>query len=339
MLTRLSEKINLSKYDLDLDLFNKFDLKVNDVYPVRSVFLISTDSGHKILKKVNYTKQELNYIVSLVRYIKEKFPRVIDFKQSIDETPYTMWNNEMYCIMDLIDGRECDFNNPIDLTIAAKGLADLHKASAGFKCELYYKNINGKLIDNLCKKKEEMEFFKNIVENHELKNEFDKIFMDNIDFYLNQMKHSIEVLKNSSYYKICSEEDKVVVCHHDLAYHNIMIQNEDAYFIDFDYSVIDLRVHDLCNFINKVVKNFAFDLEKAKLILDEYNKNSSLDKRELEILYGMLLFPEPFYSISKDYYRRRKDWDEETFINRLAKKVEFKEDREQFLDKFKGLLH
>jgi len=45
-----------------------------------------------------------------------------------------------------------------------------------------------------------------------------------------------------------------------------------------------------------------------------------------------LRFPEDFYSISKDYYSRRKDWDEEVFLDRIIKKVEFKDDREEFLE-------
>jgi CotS family spore coat protein len=146
------------------------------------------------------------------------------------------------------------------------------------------------------------------------------------------------MLEKSCYYKLCSEEDKIVVCHHDLAYHNILINGEMAYFIDFDYAVIDLKVHDLCNFINKVVKNFAFDIDKATSIVENYCNKNTLSKRELEVLNGMLAFPEDFYGISRDYYTKRKDWDEEVFLDRLKRKAGYKEDREEFLVKFEQFI-
>lgn len=335
MVSTTTERKYLSKYDLDVKLFEQFNLKVFDVYPLRNVFIVSTDGGDKILKRVEYTKEELNYIVEAVKYIKNRFNRVISFNKSINGNPFILWNNEMYCVMDVVKGRECDFNNPMDIIIASKGLAELHRASEGFKPTITSKYNNGKIIDNLIKKQNEIEFFKKLANMHEIKSEFDKIFLESVDSYLVQVQESINELKKSSYFKVCSEEDKVVLCHHDLAYHNIIIEDEEAHFIDFDYSIMDLKVHDLSNLINKVIKNFAFDMEKAELILNSYRNVSSIDKRELEILNALLIFPEYFYTICKDYYGKRKDWDEETFIYRINKKNDFKEDREEFLEHFK----
>jgi CotS family spore coat protein len=169
---------------------------------------------------------------------------------------------------------------------------------------------------------------------HNTKNQFDTIFLSNVDYYIDEIKKSIDILEKSPYYKICSEEDKIVLCHHDLAHHNIIIKDNEAYFIDFDYSIIDIKVHDLCNFINKVIKNFAFDEEKAEQIINCYSSVNNIDSRELKVLYGMLTFPDDFYSISKDYYTRLKQWDKEVFIGRLIKKCEYKEFRKEFLKSF-----
>lgn len=334
MLTSLNDKKYLAKYDLCMELFHRFNLKVYDVIPVRSVFLLCTDSGEKVLKKVNYTIEELNFINNAMKYIKKHFQRVMDFVETGDGQIYTMWKNDMYCVMNMVEGRECDYCNPVDISIASKGLGELHKASEGFRGSLSKKYTSGKLIDNFRRRLNEMEFFLNIANMHENKSEFDNIFLNDVEFYIDEIKKSIGILEKSPYYKLCSEEDKVVLCHHDLAHHNILINNEEAFFIDFDYSVIDLKVHDLCNFINKVIKNFAFDIEKVQNILGDYAKTNNLDERELKVLYGMLTFPEDFYSISKDYYTRRKEWDEEVFLDRLIRKSNYKEDREEFLEKF-----
>lgn len=332
---RYRDKKTLSKYDLSIELFEKFNLKVNDVIPIRSVYIISTDRGDKILKKIDYSLEDLRFIEEAVKYIKNKFDRVIDFARTKEGDIYTKCDEEIYCIMDLMPGKECEFTNPVDLSIASKGLGELHKASLGFKSSIRNKYVVGKTIDNFKRRLEEMKLFKSIAKMHECKTDFDKIFIENFDHHMNQIKESIDILENSAFYELCSEEDKIALCHHDLAYHNIIINDDKAYFIDFDYAVIDLKVHDLCNFINKAIKNVAFDIEKAASIIYDYCSENSIDKRELKVLYGLLYFPEDFYSISRDYYTKRKDWEEEVFFDRLIKKVSFKEDRMEFLEEFK----
>lgn len=325
------------EYDLCIELFKSFDLNVNDVVPVRNVYMVSTDKGEKILKKVEYTIEELNFIYDVLTYIKSKFNRIVSFVKNKDRNIYTIWNGNMYCIMDVVDGTECNFYNPMDLISASKGLGELHKASEGFKSSLASKCNSGKTIDIYKRRIQEMEFFKNIVKIHEKKTEFDELFIKDADYYIDQIKHSIDMLNNAGYYKLCSEDDKIVVCHNDLAYHNIIISNGEAYFIDFDYASVDIKVNDLCNFINKVIKNFAFDIDKVKVIIENYCKTNTVSKRELKVLTAMLNFPYDFYTISRDYYTRRKEWDENVFLDRMRKKSSYKDDREEFLENLQKL--
>lgn len=334
---RYSSNINLTKYDLSSELFDLYDVTVEDLSPLRNVYLLNTTTGNKILKRIESSKEELEYINSLLCYISSKFNRVIKFMKTKDGEIYANYNGEIYCIMELLEGRECDYNNPVDIAIASKGLAELHTASEGFKTSFSSKVNNGKSISTFIKRAEEMILYKKIAELHEIKTDFDSIFLLYVDSYIAEIRKSIEHLEESGYYKLASLEEKIVICHHDLAYHNIIIKDGNAYFVDFDYAVVDLRVHDLCNFINKVLKYSCYDIDKCRLILKEYFKVSSLSKAELSVLYGMLCFPDDFYNISRDYYTRRKDWSEEAFLSKLKKKVSMKEDRIEFLDTFKKL--
>jgi CotS family spore coat protein len=331
---RYSEKRRLVKYDLYVDLFKLFDLKVVDVVPVRDVFIIFTDKEKKILKKVDYSPEDLKFIYAGISYIKRSFDRVMSFTRTKGGELFTLWKGDMYCVLDLIEGRECEFSNPLDVNIAAEGLAQLHNAGEGFRYDTKDKNLVGTAVYSFQRKLQEMKFFKSLAELHDIKSDFDSVFLQNVDYHIEQIEKSINSLRASSYLKLCSEEDKITLCHHDLAHHNIIINNEEAYFVDFDYAVIDLKVHDLCNFINEAIKNYAYDIVRANEILIHYCKFNSLDRREREVLSALMSFPEDFYSISKDYYSRRKDWDEEVFLDRLKRKVEYKEDREEFLQNF-----
>ncbi|MCB2341899.1 CotS family spore coat protein [Clostridium estertheticum] len=343
---RYKDKAYLSKYDLDVNLFSKFDLVVYDVIPVRKVFILDTNKGNKVLKKVNYSIELLEFINYGIEYIRNNnFDRIIQFEKTKSELIYVPWKNDIYCIMNLVEGRECEYSNPVDVNLASRAIAELHKASQGLmhkeKFErLLAKNeqryLGGKIIQNYKNKLDELMFFKSIATLNENKNEFDDIFLEHVKYYAENIKESIDIIKESNYYELCAEKEKIVFCHHDLAHHNILINKGEVYFLDFDYAIVDLRVHDVCNFINKVIKNFCYDKDKCSSILQEYTEVNPLDDRELKVLYGMLSFPEDFYSISKDYYTRKKQWSEEVFLNRLKKKVEYKEDREKFLEDFKN---
>jgi len=342
---RYKDKTYLSKYDLDVNLFNEFDLLVYDVIPVRKVFILNTDKGDKILKKVNYSISQLEFINLGIEYIKENnFNRIIQFEKTKEKLIYVHWKDDIYCIMNLVEGRECEYSNPVDVMLTSRAIAELHKASKGLMHEEVFKSLlaknehrylAGKIIDNFNEKLKELKFFKNIATLNENKNEFDYIFLNQVKYYEENIIQSINILKGSEYDNLCNEKDKIAFCHHDLAHHNILINKEEVYFLDFDYAVVDLKVHDICNFINKAIKNFCYDMEKCHSIISEYTSLNPLDNRELKVLHGMLSFPEDFYSISRDYYTRNKQWSEEIFLNRLKKKVEYKEDREEFLASFK----
>jgi len=343
---RYKDRNYLSKFDLDVDLFSEFELVVHDVIPVRKVFILDTDKGDKVLKKISYSISRLGFINYGIEYIKNNnFNRIIEFEKTKNNLIYVLWKDDIYCIMNLVEGRECEYSNPVDVMLTSKALAELHKASGGLindeafgllLLENQKRYLCGRIIEIFNEKLRKLKFFKSIATLYENKNEFDYIFLEHEKYYEENIIESIKILEQSEYHNLCKEKEKIAFCHHDLAHHNVLINKEEVYFIDFDYAVVDLRVHDICNFINKAIKDFGYDTEKCYSILNEYTHINPLDQRELKVLYGFLSFPEDFYSVSRDYYTRKKQWSEEVFLNRLKRKVEYREDREKFLKEFKN---
>ncbi|KEI18173.1 CotS family spore coat protein [Clostridium haemolyticum] len=334
---RFKDKKALIQYDLNLKMFEAYDFKVEDIIPVRKVYILVTNKGNKILKKLNYSIDELNFINTGINYIRDNsFNRVFRFEKTKNSEVYNIWNKNIYCIMDLIDGRESEYSNPLDVMVAARGVGQLHKACEGFRYKNKTRYMCGTTIDVFKRKHEELQIFKNVVKLIKSRTEFDEIFLDNVDYYMNEIDRAIDVLEKSNFYKLCSEEDKIILCHHDLAHHNVLIKDDEAYFVDFDYSIIDLKVHDLCNFINKVEKKSAYDFQEFKFILSNYYKYNTLSQTEMEVLYGMMIFPQDFYNISKEYYTRSKEWKYEIFLDKIVKKNGLKYDKREFLEKFRN---
>lgn len=336
MENRFSYKEWLSKYNLDIKLFNSYDFLVTDVIPLRKVFILLTDKGNKILKKIDYAKEDLYFIVYGIDYLTNNgFDRIINFYRNNMGHITTVWKDSTYVVMDLIEGRECEYNNPLDINIAVRSLAEMHEASRDIGFSKDCSRFKGfKLINSYKEKLQDLENMKTMALSYKNKNEFHEIFLTHVDYFLERMKKSIEVLEKSPYMELCKVKNNFILCHHDLAYHNILIKDNKGYFIDFDYSIIDLRVHDICNFINKTTKNSCYDFNMLNQIIKEYNSISPISKEEYEVLHGMLLFPEGFYSISRDYFYRKKLWKFNSYLYKIQKKVQDIEERQDMVETF-----
>ena len=157
-----SNRNYLAQYDLESTLFENFNVKPKEVLPLRSVFMITDEIGQKILKKVDYTLEELKFIEQGLKYVNRSFDRTMNFLNTRDNKPYVIWNGSIYCMMDLVEGRESDYSNPMDLIIATEALAELHCAGKGFYSHIKSKNNIGNIIRNFRRREKEMNLFKEL---------------------------------------------------------------------------------------------------------------------------------------------------------------------------------
>ena len=336
---KYSEKNYLCDYDLSLEFFNEIGIKVNDIVPLRKVFVIYTDEGNKILKKVTYGEDRISLISDSLDYVKQNYKNVIAYHKFKDNLNYKKWKGGLYIIMDVLDGREASFANPVEINLCAESIASLHKASKGLRKYLndkYNKDYLDISLNSKIKKSfEELVWMKALVNKYKYKNEFDELFIANIDRYLKEIKQVKKELEKSKYEDLRTLGDTISLCHNDLAYHNFLTRNNEINIIDFDFMTIDLRVMDIGNFILKCVKNSGFDIDKMLTCIDGYEKISTLKQEEKELIYILIKFPKDFYTISKDYYYKRKKWEYEVYLNRFQTKLNNEEFRYEFLEAYK----
>ncbi|WP_297422672.1 CotS family spore coat protein [Clostridium sp.] len=338
--TKYSEKNYLCDYDLSLNLFNELEIKVNDIIPLRKVFVIYTDEGNKILKKVNYGIDRVNLISESLEYVKKNYSHVITYKRFKDNVCYKKWNDQTYIVMDILDGREASFSNPVEIDLCAENIALLHKASKGLREHLITKFnrdfLDVSLNDKFQKAYNELVWIKNLVNSYKYKNEFDELFNTNVDKYLVEIEEVQQQLKKSNYEDLRKSGDTISLCHNDLAYHNFLTKNDEISIIDFDYMTIDLRIMDIEDFILKCIKNVAFDVDKMLACINGYENITPLKQEEKELLYILIKFPRDFYTISRDYYYKRKKWEYDVYLNRLEMKLNNEDFRYEFLKAYKN---
>jgi CotS family spore coat protein len=335
---RFRDKVYLCDYRLDTALFDKFGFEVEDAAPIRSVYMLSTDKGMKILKKIDYSLGELMFIYNALNEIRKQYPYVINFRQSTTGEPYVQHKNDIYIVLDMIEGRDCLYENLIDLKNASRALARLHKAGQGTStacCEV--KNKLGRLEECYKRKITDMEKYKEIAAMHVNKSPFDRAFLKGVDYYLNNARDALKALQESSYLKLCSKGH--TLCHHDLAHRNILIDNNDnVYFLDFDYSLVDIPCHDIANMINKALRHNEWSSEISDTILNSYSEEYPLSEEEMNVLAAYLMFPQEFYDVATAYYMKTRNWEEEEFLDKLMRKLSYRDDREAFLKDMKERL-
>lgn len=337
---KYSEKDYLCDYDLSLNFFEDLGMKVNDIVPLRKVFVIYTDEGNKILKKVNFNIDRINLISESLDYVKKGYNNIVTYNKFADGLCYKKWKDQTYIVMDILDGREASFTNPVEISLCAENIALMHKASKGLSAYLIGK-YSKDFLDISLKEKvknsyDELLSMKDLVSGYKFKNKFDKLFMDNIDKYLLEIKEVQAQLEQSKYDDLRSNGDTVCLCHNDLAYHNFLTKNNEINIIDFDYMTLDLRIMDIENFISKSIKNAAFDIDKMLTCINGYENISPLKQEEKELLYILIKFPRDFYVMSRDYYQKRKKWEYEVYLNRFETKLNNEDFRYEFLKAYKN---
>ena len=126
---RYIDKRILCSYDLSEEFFYKLGVNVYDIIPLRKVFVLFTDKGKKILKITNSSLDRINFINKTLNIIKEKDKYILQYCINSNGDIITEWKGKSYVLLDMIEGREATFTNPIDVEWCTKALANFHNAS------------------------------------------------------------------------------------------------------------------------------------------------------------------------------------------------------------------
>lgn len=281
------------------------------------------------------------FIYSVVNYLLEKgYNQVLPYNVAQDGGICIQEDQYIYYVVDWIESTECRFKNTDDLKQAIKTAAELHQASIGYKPPINAKprRYYSLWVNKFKKKCIDLLTFRQLLENKLYKSEFDEQFEKDLLFYWEQGNKSIDALNNSDYDVISKQsEANAEFCHHDMANHNFIITpDKSMYLIDFDYCIMDTRLHDVCSLIIRNMRYGVWDIEKAYFILNEYSRWFPISNSELKVMKAFMLFPQDYWQVGLQYYIEKQPWTPDYFLTRLNRIIDDKEKRQIFLDAFLG---
>jgi CotS family spore coat protein len=318
-----------------------YNLDLYDIEKVKNVYKINTAEKQLCLKVIKYELPHFLFILGAIKHLQnnvfEKIPGII---KTVDFQDYIKLDSCNAYLTPWIEARESNYDNPLDITNAALKLAQLHIKSRGFEVSDYMRPRVGwfKWIETYKTRKEEILDFKRRIDCKEEHTEFDSMYLNNMEEELERCDKAIENLIESQYYmKMKDEIDLKGFCHHDYAHHNVLVEKDGSInIIDFDYTILDSHLHDLSSFLIRRMKNGKWDLENALQLLDAYNSVFKVEKSDIPIISAFMEFPQDYWQVGIQYYWEKQPWGEDFFLKKLSKILEDKEDKQDFIDEFRG---
>lgn len=324
----------------EFEIERQFDIKIETIKPNKGIYYLKTNKGERCLKRINYGPQKLLFVYGAKEHlIANGFNNVDRYYLNTEGEPYALVNEDLYTLSQWIEGRECDFHNVDDIELAAKNLAAMHYASKG-----YDPPENSKLKSDLGRWPHLMEKrikaltkMRDMARKKNMKQNFDLVYIKNVEFYKNLAVRALNILKNSEYNALCEKSEvEKNFCHHDYTYHNIIVDKDNnLQVLDFDYCKREIRVYDLANFMIKALKKVDWNIEYAKRIIDAYNTVEPLEEKEYKVLLAFLIFPQRYWRLANRYYYNEVTWAQNTFNKKIQNIVNEQELYSKFIEDFK----
>ena len=306
----------------------------------KAVWEIRTNKGTYILKKVPLDKDRIQFMAHAIDYLRTngvKTPQVIRTKTG---EVFTNVHDEYYIVFEAVHGRSPDYKKKHDLKKIMEGIGHFHKGSSGFTSPIgYYPSF---LLDerksNYKKRyKRLLKLKKNRSESVSI-NEFDRLFLKNVDTFLNQCESSLSLFDSESYDTWAEIIHKNInLCHQDYAENNLLITpDSDLYVFDMDSLTVDLPIRDIRKILNKVMRKEAeWNLDIMLRMLKDYQRVNPLSKEQYEILGAELMFPHLFYDQATTYYyKRQNNWSEEKHVMKLKNVISTEMSKDKVLPAF-----
>lgn len=356
------------------EALKKYSLKVYNIYRARGAYLLETDSGLKLLKCFEGSKNRaiFEHNVKEHLFMHGYYNTDLYVKTIEDEIVAEDQSGCHYIIKNWYWGEECNLKELSQIELASANLANLHNVLRGveFSKEQLEYNIIGNLNETFEKRNRELKRVKSYIRDKRQKNEFEVVYLNCYDEFYKQGLEATKRLMSSAYNKVLEDAIRQgTVCHGNYTYHNIiMLKNKNEAVTktyippgwinrepisatevssqwgkmiattNFEKAHIGLQITDLYQFIRKVMEKNDWDIMYGNNIIEAYDKIRPISKGELEILYVLLLYPEKFWKITNFYYNGKKVWISGRNIQKLNSIGEQNPKKEVFLRRLESIL-
>lgn len=333
------------------EVLKKYPLKVYNIYRARGAYLLETDCGLKLLKCFEGSRNRALFEHNIKEHLcRNGYYNTDQYVKTLENDIIAMDQAGcQYIVKDWFCGEECNLKELSQIEMASANLAKLHSLLKGVELtkEQIEFNVSNNMQETFEKRNRELKRVKRYICDKRQKNEFEVIYLNFYDEFYEQGMEAIKRLSVSDYKQVLEDSIRQkVLCHGNYTYHNIiMIKNKyelpsktHIATTNFEKAHIGLQISDLYQFIRKVMEKNDWDIMYGSNVIEAYDSIKHISKKELRILYILLLYPEKFWKITNYYYNGKKVWISGRNIQKLNSIGEQNPKKEVFLKRLESIL-
>lgn len=297
------------------DLLTKNELsQLQQIKKHRSIYLVRDSFGEKVVKPFCWGAGKAYLIGELLKKSDQctLIPRLIPAQNGFN---YRWKKGNRYLVTEKLPGREADYFQIEDLQAAIQSMAFFHRFSQSVIQE---KPLKWNLI-RFFPRVQWPEYFREMSICREIAirtgDDWSCQYLKVWYFYHRQAYAAIREITDL---KTISDE---VICYHDWAYHNLIIDKGIARLVDFDYMMIDLPVHDKINLIRRYLHINHWSTEALLKILWNFDRFYGWKSGEIKLLRIFLMFPYDYWILGRQYFIEKQPWSKKYFQDQWQRKV------------------
>lgn len=315
-----------------------FGIKLFSGFKTRTGFVCRTDKGMKELKKAAEEKGILFENDVKEHLIQKGFISLNRFLPALDQKPCFFYNGVYYTLENYIETQAIDDTMEENWVKGAKLLGNFHRAAKGLTSE-YGRTNAGRLPILYEKRKRELQRIRKRISRQSCYNEVDLLVLYNYKRYNERIQASENLLIDSQYADYADMAIKEqTFCHNAFKPENIRLTEKGTFVLTgFGKCAYDCCMTDLAEYLRRYLKTENCCCDTIEKIIKEYNSVHDLSIGEIDIIYGMLLYPYKFLKLCNEYYNKRRVCVSEAMVQRLHKCIVANNRAEKILDQIKPI--
>lgn len=306
--------------DRNGEVFQQYDIKINNMYRARGALLLDTDKGLLLYGQSNSSNQRLEFENFVKLHVREAGYEQVDVylknKEGLLVTADS--TGTTYTIRQWYMGEECNLRDLNSMKKAADNLGILHKAMK----EIYYDSQEKRglsLTEVFRKRNRELKRVHTYILSKKQKNEFEYLFLQAFPNFYECGLEAESLLLDGIYDELQQEViEHGEVYHGSYNQHNILFNKKGMITTNFDKADYGIQIIDLYQFLRKAMEKNAWNIHDGIAIIESYMQHMKLEPKRLKMLYILMLYPEKFWKITNHYYNNKKSWISGRSIQKLS---------------------
>lgn len=315
---------------LSRELTSQYELNIKKYQYVRSNYYLETNKGKFVLRKVDLTKEQINFCYEVDTHLAmNDFKHINSIYLTRKKLPYAVLGEELYIMHCYKEGEETDFKDQKDLEGIIETLAQFHCTAVHVESKT--RNVESVKIKNIYdyyikRQNENNKLKKNIVALKQ-KSNFELMFLEDCEVYRSLEEQALDSINQEVISRLISEVAlSKCIAHKDFTYHTVNKTNDGIYIMEqLDACNYDIQIMDLAQILSKMMQKNEWDYHLLYNLISTYNKERTLSKDELDTLKFMLIYPEKYNSICFRYISSKRRWNYSMFEQKWESMLAYRE--------------